>query len=177
MAVAAKILVVVVALIAVVLVVAALKPDTIRVERSAAMHAPPEKVYALISDFHEWPKWAPQDREDATMKRTYGGELAGVGATSEWSGASQTGRGRMEITGAEPGRRVEVTVDFVKPLAAHNVNTFLLVPEGDGTRVTWTMQGTNAYMMKVMSLAVNMDKMMGAHFETGLANLKVAAEK
>jgi hypothetical protein len=32
-------------------------------------------------------------------------------------------------------------------------------------------------MMKVMSLAVNMDKVMGQHFESGLANLKAAAEK
>jgi uncharacterized protein YndB with AHSA1/START domain len=158
-------------------VIAALKPDTIRIERSAVIHASPEKIYALIADFHEWPKWAPQDREDATMKRTYSGELSGVGAVSEWGGASQTGRGRMEITGAEPGRRVEVTVDFAKPLVAHNVNTFTLAPEGDGTRVTWRMQGTNAYLMKVMSVAVNMDKVMGQHFETGLANLKAAAEK
>ena len=64
-----------------------------------------------------------------------------------------------------------------KPLKAHNVNTFALAPEGDGTRVTWTMRGTNAFMMKVMSVAVNMDAMMGRHFETGLGNLKTAAEK
>jgi hypothetical protein len=31
--------------------------------------------------------------------------------------------------------------------------------------------------MKVMSVAVNMEKMMGRHFETGLANLKAASEK
>ena len=105
------------------------------------------------------------------------GAQAGVGAISEWSGAANTGTGRAEITSAEPARRVEVTVDFVKAFAAHNVNTFALAPEGDGTRVTWTMQGTNAYMMKVMSLAVNMDRMMGTHFESGLANLKAAAEK
>jgi hypothetical protein len=51
------------------------------------------------------------------------------------------------------------------------------VPEGNGTRVKWAMQGTNAYMMKVMSLVMNMDTMMGQHFESGLANLKAAAEK
>jgi hypothetical protein len=83
----------------------------------------------------------------------------------------------MEITGAEPARQVVVTVDFAKPFVAHNVNAFTLSPEGNATRVTWTMEGTNAYMMKVMSLAVNMDKMMGQHFESGLANLKAAAEK
>jgi uncharacterized protein YndB with AHSA1/START domain len=178
---AAKILFTVVALVAliivIVLVIAALKPNTIRIERSTVIHASPEKVYALIADFHKWPKWAPLDRKDATMKRAYSGQLAGVGAVSEWSGAASSGTGRAEITSVEPGRQVVVTVDFVKPFVAHNVNTFALAPEGDGTRVTWSMQGTNAFMMKVMSVAVNMDKMMGQHFDAGLANLKAAAEK
>jgi uncharacterized protein YndB with AHSA1/START domain len=174
---AAKILIAIVAVIVLVLVFAALKPDTFRIERTTVINAPPEKVYALINDFHEWPKWAPQDREDALMKRTYTGAPAGVGAVSDWSGSGNTGKGHMEITAAEAARQVVVTVDFIKPLVAHNVNTFSLSPEGNGTRVTWAMQGRNAYMMKVMSLAMNMDKMMGQHFESRLANLKAAAEK
>jgi len=39
------------------------------------------------------------------------------------------------------------------------------------------MQGTNVYMMKLMSVFMNMDRVMGKHFETGLANLKTAAEQ
>jgi uncharacterized protein YndB with AHSA1/START domain len=174
---ALKILIAIVAVIVLALVFAALKPDALRIERSTVINAPPDKVYALIDDFHEWPKWAPQDREDASMKRTYGGAQSGVGAVSDWSGSGNTGKGRMEITSADASRQVVVTVDFAKPFVAHNVNTFTLVPEGNGTRVKWAMQGTNAYMMKVMSLVMNMDTMMGQHFESGLANLKAAAEK
>jgi uncharacterized protein YndB with AHSA1/START domain len=174
---ALKILIAIVAVIVMALVFAAMKPDTLRIERSTVINAPPDKVYALIDDFHEWPNWAPQDREDASMKRTYSGAQSGVGAVSDWSGSGNTGKGRMEITGADASRQVVVTVDFAKPFVAHNVNTFTLAPEGNGTRVSWAMQGTNAYMMKVMSLLMNMDKMMGQHFESGLANLKAAAEK
>jgi uncharacterized protein YndB with AHSA1/START domain len=174
---ALKILIAIVAVIVMALVFAAMKPDTLRIERSTVINAPPDKVYALIDDFHEWPRWAPQDREDASMKRTYSGAPTGVGAVSDWSGSGNTGKGRMEITGADASRQVVVTVDFAKPFVAHNVNTFTLAPEGNGTRVSWAMQGTNAYMMKVMSLLMNMDKMMGQHFESGLANLKAAAEK
>lgn len=39
------------------------------------------------------------------------------------------------------------------------------------------MQGTIVYLMKVMGLFVNMDRSMGEHFETGLRNLKAAAEQ
>ena len=67
-------------------------------------------------------------------------------------------------------------VDWVKPFQAHNLNEFTLEPQDPTTTVTWTMQGTNVYMMKLMSVFTNMDRFMGKHFETGLTNLKTAAE-
>jgi hypothetical protein len=38
------------------------------------------------------------------------------------------------------------------------------------------MSGKNAFMAKAMSLVMNMDKMVGADFEVGLANLAKVAE-
>ena len=70
-----------------------------------------------------------------------------------------------------------IKVDFVKPFEAHNVNEFTLESVGASTLVTWKMQGTNAYFMKVMGIFVNMDKVMGKHFERGLDNLKIVCEK
>ena len=43
--------IVVVAAIAVVLVLAAMRPDTFRVQRTADIKAPPEKIFAQINDF------------------------------------------------------------------------------------------------------------------------------
>ena len=83
----------------------------------------------------------------------------------------------MTITDSVPAKDVIVTTDFVKPFAAHNVNEFALERSGDTTRVTWTLRGTNLYAMKLMGLFVNMDRLMGKHFESGLANLKQAAER
>jgi hypothetical protein len=68
-----------------------------------------------------------------------------------------------------------VQVDFARPFAAHNVNEFILEP-GSSTQVTWTMQGSRLYIMKVMGIFVNMDRVMDKHFEAGLINLKNAAE-
>ena len=164
-------------LLGAVLLYAASKPDIFRVERSRNIEAPPEKIFALINDFHKWPRWAPQDREDATMHRTFSGAERGVGAVSEWTSSGSAGRGRMAIIESAPGQKVSVQVDFVKPLAAHNINQFTLQPSGSTTRVTWGMQGTNLFMMKFMSVFVNMDRMAGKHFESGLEDLKVAAEK
>lgn len=82
----------------------------------------------------------------------------------------------MEIVSADPGRSVVVKVDFERPFKARNINTFVLAPDADGTQVSWTMQGTNPFLAKVMSVFVSTDRMMGGHFETGLANLKAEAE-
>ena len=172
-----KIVVAILVVVAAMLVIAATKPNAFRIQRSLAIQAPPEKIFPLINDFHNWPQWAPRDREDSTMKRTFSGPENGVGAMSDWSGTGQTGAGRMTITESIPSKSVTVEVDWRRPFAARNINQFTLEPDGTATTVTWTMQGPNLFMMKLMSLFTNMDRMMGEHFESGLQNLKQAAER
>jgi uncharacterized protein YndB with AHSA1/START domain len=163
--------------IVVVLIYAAMKPNTFRVQRSIDIHAQPEKIFALIDDFHKWSLWAPQDREDSTMRRTFGGSTSGEGASSEWTSTGSAGKGRMSITESVPASKVLIDVDFRKPFKAHNVNQFTLEPAASGTKVTWTMHGPNLYVMRLMGVFVNMDKMMGKHFEAGLRNLKNVSEQ
>jgi hypothetical protein len=171
-----RIVLVAVAALAAILLLAAFKPGTIHVQRSILIQAPAAKVLPLIEDFHQWPQWAPQDREDPTIRRSYSGAESGVGAVSDWAGKGSAGKGRMEITEAGPSR-VVVQVDWARPMRVRNINDFALRPMGDGTLVVWTMQGPNLYPMKVMGVLLNMDKVMGKHFEAGLTNLKAVAEK
>jgi uncharacterized protein YndB with AHSA1/START domain len=159
-----------------VLLFAATRPDTIRMQRSLMIDAPPQKVFAMVNDFHNWPRWAPQDKEDSTMRRSFSGALSGVGAISDWQSSGNAGAGRMSITESAPFDMVVVETDFRMPFAVHNVNEFVFEQEGVGTKVTWTMQGQNLYLMKVMGIFVSMDRMTGAHFESGLRNLKAASE-
>jgi len=163
--------------VAAILIWAASKPNTFRIERSVVIQAAPEKIFPLINDFRNWSEWAPQDREDRSIMRTFSGPPSGVGAVSDWTSSGKAGSGRMSITESVPPTKIEIAVDFVKPFAAHNVNTFTLEPEGDATKVTWRMQGANLYFMKVMSTFSSMDRMMGGHFERGLRDLKAAAER
>ncbi len=50
-------------------------PNTFRVQRSATMKAPPEKIFPLINDFHQWLAWSPWEKLDSNLKRTYSGRL------------------------------------------------------------------------------------------------------
>jgi uncharacterized protein YndB with AHSA1/START domain len=172
-----KIVVIVIMLAAAVLLFAASKPDTFAIMRSIVIDAPPGQIFELINNFHNWPKWAPQDKEDPTMKRTLSGAASGVGAASEWIGSGSTGAGQMTITESQQLQKISVQVDWTKPFAARNLNEFVLQPAGSSTKVTWSMTGPNLYPMKLMSVFMNMDRAMGKHFEAGLANLKQAAER
>lgn len=172
-----RVLIFVASSIALVLIFASTKPKTFRIERSIIIDSPPDRVFALIDNLGNWPRWAPQDREDPSMKRTYSGPANGKGAVSNWTGSGSSGRGGMLITESAPPRKVCVQVDWVKPFVARNVNEFVLEGTGTSTKVTWTMHGPNLYLMRIMGVFVNMDRMMGKHFERGLDNLKTLAEK
>lgn len=173
-----KLLAIVAIVIAAILIFAAVKPRTFQIQRSIEVRARPEKVFALINDLHQWPRWAPQDREDPTMRRTFSGSPTGQGAISEWNSTGSAGKGRTSITESVPAGKVLIEVDFMKPFKAHNVNQFTLEPAANGgTKVIWSMHGPNLYIMRLMGIFMNMDKTMGRHFETGLSNLKTAAEE
>ena len=153
------------------------KPDSFTVERKVSINAPPEKVFANINDFHAWDAWSPWAKLDPAMKTTIAGAPSGPGATYEWSGNSDVGTGRMEITEATPSSNVTIKLDFTDPFEAHNTTAFNLTPTASGTDVTWKMNGPNPYMSKVMSVFMSMDKMIGGDFEKGLAQLKAVSEK
>jgi uncharacterized protein YndB with AHSA1/START domain len=159
------------------LVFAATKPDTFRVERTAVINAPPEKIFAVINDFHKWNSWSPWEKLDPGMKRTHTGSSSGKGSVYAWEGNKKVGAGRMEITETSSPSQVVIKLDFLKPFEAHNVTEFTVRPNGQGTNVTWKMQGPYPYMMKVVSIFSNMDKAIGKDFAAGLTNLKSIAEK
>ena len=171
------ILIVVAAFIVGVLAFAATKPDTFSVQRSASIKAPPEKIFAVINDFHRWPEWSPWEKLDPAMKRTQSGAASGKGAVYAWEGNSKAGDGRMEIIESTPASKVGIQLDFIKPFEGHNIAEFTFAPESDATRVTWTMHGPTPFVSKVMQVFVSMDTMIGKDFEAGLANLKTLTEK
>ena len=169
--------VVLVVVIAGILIFAATKPDSFRVQRSASIKAPPEKIFALINDLHSHTSWSPWEKKDPAMKRTHSGAESGKGAVYEWDGNKDIGAGRMEIADSSPPTKVVMKLDFIRPFEAHNIGEFTLEPKGDSTYVTWAIYGPSPYMSKVMSIFISFDKLIGKEFETGLANLKAVTEQ
>jgi hypothetical protein len=168
---ALAILVLVVALLAFV----ATRPERFRIERSAVVGAPPEVVFTLIDDFHQWGRWSPWEKVDPDMQRTFAGPAAGPGASYAWAGNREIGKGRMTILESRPGELVSIRLEFFAPFAATNEARFDLAPNGTGTRVGWSMEGRNGFVGKALALVMDMDAMVGDQFERGLADLDAAA--
>jgi hypothetical protein len=172
-----RIALLVVVLIAAVLMFAATKPDSFRIERHIRIQASPEKIFALIDNLRSQNTWSPWEKIDPGMKRAYSGPAAGVGAVYEWDGNKDIGQGRMQIVESVAPTRIKLKLDFIKPFEGHNLVEYTLQAQGDVTTVTQAMYGPSPYLSKVIGLFFNMDRMIGGKFETGLANLKVIAEK
>lgn len=159
-----------------ILLYAMTRPDTFRIERSATINAPPEKIFPFINEFPNWVHWSPWEKLDPELKRTRTGPPAGKGSIYEWEGNKKVGKGRMEIMESSLAK-ILIKLDFLKPFEAHNTAEFQLAPGNGATQVTWTMRGSKPFMMKLVGVFMNMDNIIGKDFEKGLAALKAAAEK
>ena len=137
--------------IAIILILAATKPDTFSVQRATVVKAPPERIFPLINDFHQWGTWSPYENKDPAMKRSYSGVASGKGAVYAWEGNKNVGSGRMEILDASAPSKIVIKLDFFTPFEGHNTAEFTMLPQGDA--------------------------MVGKDFEIGLANLKRLTEK
>ena len=157
-------------------IVVATRPADFRITRSITIAAPPEAVFAQVNDFHKWDEWSPWAKLDPAMKQTYEGAPAGTGAIYSWAGNNEVGEGRMTITESRTNEMINIKLEFLKPFAAVNTTEFSFAPEGNQTRVVWSMSGKNNFMAKAFDLFMNMDKMVGSDFEKGLRQMKSIVE-
>ncbi len=161
--------------IAAVALIAAAKPDTFRVERTAVVKAPPQRVHALINDMRQFNTWNPYNHKDPAMRARYEGPASGPGAAYHFEGNKDVGKGSLRITDAAP-QKVTMQLHMIEPFEGRNTVEFILSPDADATQVTWAMHGPAPYISRLVGTVLNMDRMIGKDFETGLAGLKARAE-
>ncbi len=162
-------------LIVLLLLIVAVRPAAFRVARSGLVRAAPDTAFAIINDFSQWAAWSPYEALDPAMTRTISTPSQGAGASYAWDGNAKAGQGTMTIRESAPPRLIAITLQFTRPFACTNQVRFEIEPSGDGSRVSWIMEGRHGFMGKAMSMFCDMDRMIGKDFEQGLANLDVVA--
>ena len=175
-----RILVGIAAVLVLFVAVVATRPSAYHVERQLEIAAPADLVFGVLNDLHQFAGvlvlfGSPLEKLDPEMQRTFGGPAAGVGQSYAWSG-KESGMGKLTIEESVPGERVRMKLEFVKPMAS--TATCALTVAGTPTEsvVTWSMDGNHNFIGKALGVFLDMDKMLGADIEKGLAQLKTVAE-
>lgn len=175
MAILKKLLMVLLALVAVFVAGGFLLPSSTHVERSVVVARPPAEMFATLNSWKRFNAWSPWHARDPKTVYTYEGPESGVGASMAWaSEQSDVGKGRQTIVESVPDRRIVSKLQFEGQGDATAV--FALAPEGAGTRVTWGFDVDHGHNLVSRWFGLLFDRMVGPDYETGLAKLKAVAE-
>lgn len=145
-------------------------------EKSVVIAAPAEEVYPHISSARAFNQWNPWLDLDPNMKIEYAGTPGQPGDRYCWDSKNDdAGAGCQEIVELIPNQKQKTRMDFKRPFEDISYSEVILEPQGDQTKVTWTLDSQLERPMNLMAFFMNsaMDKSYG----NGLAKLKEIAEK
>ncbi len=162
-----------------VVLIAAFQEGTYKIQREIVIQAKAEAINPYISSSKKADEWMPWAETDPQVKMSYSGPEEGLGSTANWESPGQMGTGKAEIIELIPNQLAKTKITYTKPMEFTQDSEFSLAPEGDGTKMTWTVRGDKPFIARLMCLVtfMDMDKYVGAQFEKGLQKLKNLVEK
>ncbi|RYE23699.1 MAG: hypothetical protein EOP51_09730 [Sphingobacteriales bacterium] len=167
--------IIVLILVLVVLVLGLIAPKDMKIERSETMNAPKEVVFEQIVKFKNWSHWSPWYKMEPTAEMTYTGTDGEVGSGYSWKG-KKMGAGQMTNASLN-GTNMNYDLHFTEPFDSKAKGSFTVVDAGNGqSKVTWIMNSHTPYPMNAMHVFMDMDKMVGKDFESGLKDMKAYVE-
>ncbi len=149
------------------------------VEREITVNQPSNTVFNYIKylkNQDSFSKWATMDPH---MKKEYRGTDGTPGFVSAWDSQDRNvGKGEQEILKVTEGQRLDFEIRFIRPFAG--VSQAYMTTENAGVNLTlvkWGFSSKMKYPMNLMLLVMDMEKMIGNDFSTGLNNMKMIIEK
>ena len=165
------ILLIVAGIIALLLIIALFMKKEHYVKREIIINAPRRKVFDFVRMLKNQDKFNKHAMEGADRKREYKGTDGTAGFIYAWSGNKKAGVGEKEIKNITEGKRIEMEIRFVKPMAV----TASIIMETESlsdnqTRVSWSNAGTLKYPINIM--IPMMEKMLPKEMDSSLSTLK-----
>lgn len=172
-----KILLGIVALIALVLIIALFVKKDFAVERSITINKPNQEVFDYVKMLKNQKNWSTYSQADPEMKEFFKGTDGTVGAVYGWE-SKMMGDGEQVITKVAEGERVDIDLIF-KGMMGGTSPAYIAtkVLSDSTTQVTWAMSGKMNYPMNFMGLFMSMDNMIGTEYQKSLEQLKGVLEK
>jgi len=161
--------------------VVATRPSAYHVERKLEVAAPADLVFGVLNDLRQFAGvlvlfGSPLEKVDPNMRKSFEGPAAGVGQSFAWDGNKDVGKGKMTIVESVPGQKVGMKLEFVEPMKSTARCALTLAGTPAGSSVTWSMDGNHNFIGKAFGIFMNIDNMLGADIEKGLAQLNTVAE-
>jgi len=169
-----KILYVVAALIAILILLGILAPSGYEVTRTIQINREQEIVYhylRFLQNQRHYSVWAKMDPKQEVYFSGIDGE---VGFILGWkSEIDSVGSGEQEIKSLQPFNQIKTEVRFKEPFeSVGNSEMNISALDSSSTQVNWKFYGTSSFPMNAMLLFMDMDAMLGKDIEGGLSNLK-----
>lgn len=143
--------------------------------RSIVINASPEQIFSEINDYKKWPAWSPWARRDKNMINEYSGNAGEVGHKNSWKSESE-GSGAQEIVEIKNNEYIKSSLTFTD-WEGITFTELLLKPEGDKTKVSWSMKGSDIpFFGRGFMFLMGGNKMIEKDYDEGLANLKKLVE-
>lgn len=140
------------------------------IDRSIVINEKPGEIFNKLNDFHHWQAWSPWLITEPLAKVN----IREDGKFYEWEG-NIVGAGEMTVVTERTFDFIEYDLQFLKPWKSKAKVSFRLIPEGEGTRVHWTMDSSLPFFlfwMKKMTIAF-----IGMDYDRGLLMLKEYIEE
>ena len=172
-----KIVIVILALIAVYVILGLIGPSSYKITRSIKIAAPLYVVFNQTSIYANWAAWSPWAKLDAKAKYSIENDNQEVGAAMSWVGDPESvGTGGMVTSEIEKNNKFYYDLTFVVPWEMKSHGGFNYLQEGDSILLEWFDSGEFAFMARPMMLFMDLEAELAPDFEKGLADIKKICE-
>jgi uncharacterized membrane protein len=167
------------AVVLILFIAAAASSDDYAVQANVAINKPVGEVFNYIKYLDNQANYNKWVMADPNVRKQFKGTDGTVGFFYAWdSDVKQVGKGEQTITGITENKRVDYDLHFIQPFEGQ-AQSYIETAElpGEQTSVTWVFKGKRNFIMKVMHIALSLQKMLTKDLQTSLQNLKVVLEK
>ena len=170
------ILLVVAGIIALLLFIALFMKREHYVKREIIINAPLQKIFDYVKLLKNQDEFNKHAMAAPDRKREFKGTDGTVGYIYAWSGNKNAGVGEKEIKNIIEGKRIEMEIRFVKPMAA--IARIIMETESlsdNQTKVSWSNAGALKYPLNI--LVPMLEKNVAKDMDISLSTLKNILEK
>lgn len=173
-----KLLLFVVAVIAILLIAGLFVEKEYAVEREVVINRPEADVFKYVKMVKNQDNFSVWNKKDPNMKKEFKGNDGEVGFVYAWNSENnEVGKGEQEIVNIVENERIDFKLRFKEPFEAEDDAYFAteaISPKQ--TKLKWGFKGSMSYPMNLMLLMMDMEKELGGALQTGLDDLKTFLE-